>query len=129
MQIATPPYPLKRKSCSADSSNDVYDSVLRQIKKIKFPLYIKVKALNGTVIEMDIDSNDSVGILKDVIWEREGIPKQQQKLIFNGKQINDDSQAVNSFGVTDGSVIYLVIALPHKQGYSGISSEHRNEKV
>jgi len=78
---------------------------------------------------MDIDSNDSVDILKDEIWEREGIPKQQQKLIFNGKQINDDSQTVNSFGVTDGSVIYLVIAIPHKQGYSGISCEHRNEKV
>jgi len=126
------PSPLKRKSFICDGSGEYSDSeevseVLRRIKKIKFPVFITIRTLNGRVIEMDLDSNDSVERVKENLEELEGIPVHQQKLIFNGKQIQND-KTVNSYGIENGSVIFLVIALPHKHGYSGISSEHRNDK-
>lgn len=115
--------PLKRKNCS-DSSNDVCE-VVRRIKKFKFPVYITIKTLTGRTIDLDIDSNLTIAHLKELLALREGIPQQQQRLVFDGKQINDENFSLQSFGIIDGSVIYLVLALPNTKGYSGVSSQHR----
>jgi hypothetical protein len=130
--IITPPSrssPLKRKTFFGESAEYSSDSeevseVLRRIKKIKFPVYITVKTLNGKILELDLDSNDSVHRLKEVLNEVEGIPTYHQKLIFNGKLITEN-QTLRTCGIQNGSVVYLIVALPHKFGYSGISSEHR----
>ena len=39
-----------------------------------------------------------------------GIPPQQQRLIFGGKQMVDD-KTVSEYGVNAGSVLHLVLAL------------------
>ena len=116
---------LKRKIC-LDSSEDVYD-VVQRIKRIRFPLYLQVKTITGRLLELYLDCNDTLEQLKDLIMEKEGIPKQQQKLVYDGKTITDSQLALSmtNFGIYDRSVIYLIAALPHNQGYPGVSSEHR----
>jgi hypothetical protein len=55
--------PQKRKinrEGSDDDSNDDVGEVVRKIKRIKFPVYITVKTLNGRSIYMDLDSNDTI---------------------------------------------------------------------
>ena len=42
--------------------------------------------------------------------EREGIPPAQQRLIFGGKQMNDE-KCVSEYGVEGGSVLHMVLAL------------------
>ena len=125
--VSSTSYPLKRKCCKDEDSEEVYE-VLRGIKKIKFPVNIKVKTLNGRLIEVDLDANDTVDKIKLILLEREGIPIHKQKLIFNGKQVTE-GELISSCGIINGSVVFLVIALPHKNGYSGISFEHRIDNV
>lgn len=119
---------LKRKSESEEmlsDSEEVFE-VLRRIKKIKFPVYIKIQTLNGRTFDVDLDSHDTVERLKELVFEKEGIPVHQQKLVFKGKQLLKDQCSVDSYGVVDGCVIFLIVALPHINGYTGISHEHRS---
>eukprot|EP01116_Phalansterium_solitarium_P004943 TRINITY_DN16183_c0_g1_i1.p1 TRINITY_DN16183_c0_g1~~TRINITY_DN16183_c0_g1_i1.p1 ORF type:complete len:144 (-),score=9.88 TRINITY_DN16183_c0_g1_i1:171-602(-) len=102
-----------------------YSDVLQRLKRIKFPLHITVKTLNGRAIELDIDGFDTIASVKQLISEREGIPPRQQKLVFHGKQIHDEA-TVEGCGIINRSLIYLVIAL-HPAGYSGISRDHRTK--
>jgi hypothetical protein len=64
---------------------------------------IKVKTLTGKEIEIDIEPTDSVE-------EQEGIPPVQQRLIFGGKQMNDEKIA-KDYNIEGGSVLHLVLAL------------------
>uniref|UniRef100_A0A7S0UQA4 Ubiquitin-like domain-containing protein n=1 Tax=Polytomella parva TaxID=51329 RepID=A0A7S0UQA4_9CHLO len=71
---------------------------------------IKVKTLTGKEIEVDIDLTDSIERIKERVEEKEGIPPIQQRLIFAGKQLNDDKEA-KYYSIEAGSVLHLVLAL------------------
>ncbi|RZF37539.1 hypothetical protein LSTR_LSTR008577 [Laodelphax striatellus] len=61
-------------------------------------------------IEIDIEPTDKVERIKERVEEKEGIPPQQQRLIFSGKQMNDEKTA-QDYKVQGGSVLHLVLAL------------------
>lgn len=46
-----------------------------------------LKTLTGKEIEIDIEPTDKVDRIKERVEEKEGIPPQQQRLIFSGKQM------------------------------------------
>ncbi|KDR21761.1 NEDD8 [Zootermopsis nevadensis] len=73
-------------------------------------MLIKVKTLTGKEIEIDIEPTDKVERIKERVEEKEGIPPQQQRLIFSGKQMNDEKTA-QDYKVQGGSVLHLVLAL------------------
>jgi ubiquitin-like protein Nedd8 len=73
-------------------------------------MLIKVKTLTGKEIEIDIEPTDKVERIKERVEEKEGIPPQQQRLIFSGKQMNDEKTA-SDYKVAGGSVLHLVLAL------------------
>lgn len=75
-----------------------------------FDMLIKVKTLTGKEIEIDIEPKDKVTRIKERVEEKEGIPPPQQRLIFGGKQMNDEKTA-QDFGIEGGSVLHLVLAL------------------
>uniref|UniRef100_A0A669QDF9 NEDD8 ubiquitin like modifier n=1 Tax=Phasianus colchicus TaxID=9054 RepID=A0A669QDF9_PHACC len=50
-------------------------------------MLIKVKTLTGKEIEIDIEPTDKVERIKERVEEKEGIPPQQQRLIYSGKQM------------------------------------------
>uniref|UniRef100_A0A3B4GQS6 Ubiquitin-like protein NEDD8 n=1 Tax=Pundamilia nyererei TaxID=303518 RepID=A0A3B4GQS6_9CICH len=62
--------------------------------------------LTGKEIEIDIEPTDKVTSLE----EKEGIPPQQQRLIYSGKQMNDEKTAAD-YKIQGGSVLHLVLAL------------------
>uniref|UniRef100_A0A8C6X8J3 NEDD8 ubiquitin like modifier n=1 Tax=Naja naja TaxID=35670 RepID=A0A8C6X8J3_NAJNA len=53
-------------------------------------MLIKVKTLTGKEIEIDIEPTDKVERIKERVEEKEGIPPQQQRLIYSGKQMGRD---------------------------------------
>lgn len=48
--------------------------------------------------------------LKEKLEEKEGIPPQQQRLVFQGKQLKDD-KTIGSYKLKAGTVLHLVVAL------------------
>eukprot|EP00291_Cryptomonas_curvata_P010522 CAMPEP_0172177238 /NCGR_PEP_ID=MMETSP1050-20130122/15319_1 /TAXON_ID=233186 /ORGANISM="Cryptomonas curvata, Strain CCAP979/52" /LENGTH=77 /DNA_ID=CAMNT_0012849723 /DNA_START=128 /DNA_END=361 /DNA_ORIENTATION=- len=73
-------------------------------------MQIKVKTLTGKEIEFDIEPTDTVKRIKERVEEKEGIPPQQQRLIFGGKQMHDDKTA-SDYNLEGGSTLHLVLAL------------------
>ncbi|CAI8025075.1 NEDD8 [Geodia barretti] len=58
-------------------------------------MLIKVKTLTGKEIDIDIEPTDKVERIKERVEEKEGIPPPQQRLIFSGKQMNDEKTAAD----------------------------------
>ena len=69
-----------------------------------------MKTLTGKDIEIDIEPSDTIERIKERVEEKEGIPPVQQRLIFAGKQMNDEKTA-REYNIEGGSVLHLVLAL------------------
>ncbi|KAI5209869.1 hypothetical protein E4T39_00384 [Aureobasidium subglaciale] len=54
--------------------------------------------------------HSQVSRIKERVEEKEGIPPAQQRLIFGGKQMNDDKTA-NEYQLEGGATLHLVLAL------------------
>ncbi|GIL76837.1 hypothetical protein Vretimale_8692 [Volvox reticuliferus] len=86
------------------------ESTLHLVLRLRGGMMIKVKTLTGKEIEIDIEPTDTIERIKERVEEKEGIPPVQQRLIFAGKQMNDDKQA-KDYNIEGGSVLHLVLAL------------------
>ncbi|XP_019867524.1 NEDD8-like [Aethina tumida] len=71
---------------------------------------LKVVTLSGNEATIDVEPSDKIVVIKEKLEEIEGLPLQQQRLIYQGKQLQDD-RTVSSYKLKIGSTLHLVIAL------------------
>ena len=71
---------------------------------------ITVKTQQGKTIQInDIDSSTPISAVKQQIEDKEGIPVDSQKLIFNGKMLSDDQTLGDTNGLVDESNLHLLV--------------------
>jgi ubiquitin len=71
---------------------------------------IFLKTLTGKTICVEIEREDTVDDLKHQIWNKEGIPPDQLRIIFNGQQL-ENGHALADYGITSGSTLHIVLRL------------------
>lgn len=86
------------------------DSTLHLVLRLRGGKNIFIKNLSGNTFSVDVDDKDNIGSIKNKIYEKEGIPTDQQRLIFNGKNL-EDGLTLNDYNIGDDATIHLVLRL------------------
>jgi len=96
-------------------SHDVRTSAELNAPKLPHKLWVGcgqifIKTMTGKTITVDVASSTTVAGLKTLIWKKEGIPSDQQRLIFMGQQL-EDHKILSEYRIQVESMLHLILRL------------------
>jgi hypothetical protein len=104
------PQPARLCSMRPIGRNTVFQKPVPSFLTIRGGMQVFVKTLTGKTISVDVEPDESVESLKAKIQQKEGVPADQQRIIFDGKQL-DSLKSLSDYDIDDDSTLHLVLRL------------------
>ena len=86
------------------------DATLHLVLRLRGGMQLFVKTLTGKTVSVEVEEGESIEDVKAKISEKEGIPPEQQRLIFGGQQLQD-GKTLDDYDVSDDATLHLVLRL------------------
>ena len=70
-----------------------------------------VRKLGGKSMTIEVDATDTIENVKAKIYDREGVPPEQQRLLFAGKQLDEEQWTLADYQIGNSAILDYVIRL------------------
>ncbi len=92
------------------SQHESRTAITKKLLDMRGGMQVFVKTLSGKTISVECEPDESIESLKNKILEKEGVPPDQQRIIFGGKQL-DAQKNLSDYDIDDDDTLHLVLRL------------------
>ena len=102
------------------------EDVLKALAKLG--INDEVQVVEGQIMTLNVKTSDTVMNIKTMIQEKEGHTPDEQRLLFHGKQL-EDNNTLSYYNIVKESTVHLVFRLPGGMAKKGVKKMTKQQKI